>query len=74
MTPKNNNVNYLLDTTLATRRALGRRFTLEENVLRRWDDFLRRHFGQSREVRPEMFHRWTKTMPHLPLCDGWSSG
>jgi site-specific recombinase XerD len=50
---------------LATRRALGRRFIGEEEMLRRWDDFLRRHFGQSREVRPEMFHRWTKTMPHL---------
>ena len=50
---------------LATRRALGRRFTLEENVLRRWDDFLRRHFRTIRKVRSEMFHRWAKTMPHL---------
>ena len=50
---------------LATRRALGRRFSVEEEILRRWDDFLQRHFSKSRQVRSEMFHCWAKTMPHL---------
>jgi integrase/recombinase XerD len=50
---------------LATRRALGRRFTLEENILRRWDDFLSRHYRAARVVSPEMFNRWAQTMPGL---------
>jgi integrase len=54
-----------LGNYLATRRALGRRFSVEEEILRRWDDFLQRHFSKCRQVRSEMFHRWAKTMPHL---------
>jgi integrase len=50
---------------LATRRALGRRFAVEENILRRWDAFLERQFGRAREVRAEMFHRWAQTMPYV---------
>jgi len=54
-----------LRTYLATRRALGRRFTIEENILRRWDDFLCRHYRGARVVRAEMFNRWALTMPGL---------
>lgn len=50
---------------LSLRRALGRRYAGEEAVLRRWDDFLRQEFGKVRLVRPEMFHRWAETLPHL---------
>lgn len=50
---------------LAIRRALGRHFVVEENILRRWDDFLQQQFRQDREVRAEMFHAWSQTMPHL---------
>jgi len=50
---------------LETRRALGRAYKGEENILRRWDDFLVRHYGKAREVRPEMFHAWAQTMPAL---------
>lgn len=50
---------------LAIRRALGRRFVVEENILRRWDDFLQRQFPRDREIRAEMFHAWAQTMPHL---------
>ena len=50
---------------MAIRRALGRRFALEEIILRRWDDFLQRHFRRDREIRAEMFHDWAQTMPHL---------
>jgi integrase/recombinase XerD len=54
-----------LRSYLANRRALGRRFAGEENILRRWDDFLQRQFRQARGVRAEMFHSWAQTMPHL---------
>jgi integrase/recombinase XerD len=50
---------------LETRRALGRAYKGEEAILRRWDDFLVRRYGKAREVRPEMFHAWTQTMPTL---------
>ena len=50
---------------LSTRRALGRRYSGEEATLRRWDDFVRRHRGASRNVAPELFHRWAQTMSHL---------
>ncbi|MBU6402409.1 MAG: tyrosine-type recombinase/integrase [Verrucomicrobia bacterium] len=50
---------------LAIRRALGRRFVLEENILRGWDDFLQYQFRRDREVHAEMFHAWARTMPHL---------
>ena len=50
---------------LAIRRALGRRFASEENILRRWDDLLQREFRPAREVCSEMFHRWAQSMPHL---------
>ena len=48
---------------LAIRRALGRRFTSEEQYLRRWDDFLQRHYRHTREVHPQMFHRWAQSVP-----------
>ena len=50
---------------LETRRALGRAYTREEDILRYWDDFLVRHYGKAREVRPKMFHGWVQTMPAL---------
>ena len=50
---------------LETRRALGRAYKGEEAILRRWDDFLVRHYRKAREVRPEMFHAWAQTMPTL---------
>jgi site-specific recombinase XerD len=50
---------------LANRRALGRRFTIEEGILRRWDDFLKQEFPRSHDVLPEMFHSWAKSMPNL---------
>ena len=52
---------------LAIRRALGRRFAVEENILRRWDDFLQHQFRQARAVRAAMFHGWAQTMPHLTV-------
>ena len=50
---------------LTTRRALGRAYRVEEDTLHRWDDFLRRHYGKAREVKPQMFLRWVSTMPTL---------
>jgi integrase len=50
---------------LANRRALGRCFTKEENILRRWDKFLQEQFPHQHRIRPDMFHDWTKTMPYL---------
>ena len=50
---------------LANRRALGRRFAIEEGILRRWDDFLKQEFPRSHDVLPEMFHSWAKSMPNL---------
>lgn len=50
---------------LATRRALGRGFVLEGNILRRWDDFLQREYPAAREILPKMFHRWAETMPDV---------
>ena len=50
---------------LKTRRALGRAYRVEEDTLHRWDDFLRRHYGKARRVKPQMFLRRVKTM--LPL-------
>jgi integrase/recombinase XerD len=50
---------------LALRRALGRRYAVEEAVLRRWDDYLRQKFGKAHLVIPEMFHGWAETQPPL---------
>ncbi|MBM4090021.1 MAG: hypothetical protein FJ276_11475, partial [Planctomycetes bacterium] len=50
---------------LETRRALGRVYRGEEVILRRWDDFLVRHYGKIRQVTPEMFHAWSQSMPTL---------
>ena len=50
---------------LAIRRALGRRFVVEEDILRCWDNFLQHHFRRALEIRAEMFHAWAQTMPHL---------
>ena len=48
---------------LTTQRALGRAYRVEEDVLRHWDDFLWRHFGKIREIKPQMFQRWVQTLP-----------
>lgn len=50
---------------LKTRRALGRAYRGEEDILRSWDDFLFRHYRKARGVRPEMFQRWVQNMPAL---------
>jgi integrase/recombinase XerD len=50
---------------LATRRALGRAYRVEEATLRRWDDFLWRHYRTTRVVTAHMFQRWVQTMPAL---------
>jgi integrase/recombinase XerD len=46
-------------------RALGRRYSGEEGILRCWDDFLYRHYPTHREVHAEMFQHWASTMPGL---------
>jgi integrase len=46
-------------------RALGRLYKGEEDVLRRWDDFLQQHYPSKREVSAEMFQRWASSMPEL---------
>lgn len=48
---------------LATQRTLGRAYRVEEDALRHWDDFLRRHFGKTRAIRSQMFQRWAQTLP-----------
>jgi integrase/recombinase XerD len=50
---------------LETRRALGRAYRVEEATLRRWDDFLQRHYGKTATVKAHMFQRWVQTMPAL---------
>jgi integrase/recombinase XerD len=50
---------------LDTRHALGRRYASEEAVLRRWDDFLRRRYGKTSDVKSHMFQQWVKAMPVL---------
>jgi integrase/recombinase XerD len=52
---------------LAIKRALGRAFRNEEDTLRQWDDFLWRHFGKAREIKPQMFQRWAQAIP-ATLC------
>ena len=54
-----------LDTYLANRRALGRRYQGEETMLLRWDNFLYHHYRKERRITAEMFHSWAQTMPHL---------
>jgi site-specific recombinase XerD len=55
----------LLRTYLAVRRALGRRYSGEEVILRGWDDFLHLHGANLQTIGSDMFHRWAGTMPHL---------
>jgi site-specific recombinase XerD len=50
---------------LDTRRALGRTYAVEEAILRRWDDFLRRRYGKTSDVKSHMFQQWVKAMPVL---------
>jgi len=50
---------------LQTRRALGRAYRGEEDILLGWDDFLIRHYGRARGVKPAMFQRWVQNMPVL---------
>jgi integrase len=50
---------------LSVRRALGRRYAVEEQMLLEWDDFLFRNYGERPDIELEMFHRWSGTMDHL---------
>lgn len=50
-----------------TRRALGRAFQKEEAILLHWDNFLRRRFGKSREVKLPMFQLWAQTLTALTV-------
>ncbi|HEY5705182.1 MAG TPA: tyrosine-type recombinase/integrase [Terrimicrobiaceae bacterium] len=50
---------------LKHRRALGRLYSVEEGILRRWDDFLHRHYPTHREVQAQLFQRWASSMPGL---------
>jgi integrase/recombinase XerD len=50
---------------LRLRRALGRKYHGEEIILRRWDAFLLRRYGNARKVTPPMFHLWAQTMTGL---------
>jgi integrase len=50
---------------LDMRHALGRSYKVKEGVLRHWDDFLVRHYGNVCAVRPKMFHSWVQTMATL---------
>jgi integrase len=44
---------------------MGRAYDNEEAVLLRWDDFLVRHSGQIRRIRPDMVRAWARTRPQL---------
>lgn len=50
---------------LENRRALGREYSVEEVILRRWDDFLCRQYGKTGVVKPHMFQSWVQTMAAL---------
>jgi integrase len=50
---------------LQMRRALGRNYHGEEIILRRWDAFLLRRYGNVRKVTPPMFQLWAQAMPGL---------
>ena len=50
---------------LKHRRALGRLYSVEEGILRRWDDFLHRYYPTHREVQAQLFQRWAWSMPGL---------
>jgi integrase len=54
---------------METRRALGRAYTREENVLLHWDDFLHRQYGRARIVTPKMFQGWIETISHVKATD-----
>jgi hypothetical protein len=47
------------------KRALGRIYAHETEVLRHWDDFVRRQHPQANKVRPEMFTEWAKTLTSM---------
>jgi site-specific recombinase XerD len=47
------------------KRALGRIYAHETEVLRHWDDFVHRQHPHANKVRPEMFTDWAKTLTSL---------
>lgn len=49
-----------LQSYVDLKRALGRKWRLEFDVLRHWDDFLHREYPRTRQMRAEMFARWTQ--------------
>jgi len=55
----------LLSAYLAVRRALGRRYSGEEVILRGWDYFLHLHCANVQNIGSDTFHCWAETMPHL---------
>lgn len=50
---------------LATRRALGRRYAGEEAILRRWDDFVRRHHPSRQPITAVSFQEWADGLGRL---------
>ena len=54
-----------LQRYVAVRRALGRRFTSAERILRHWDDFLAREQLQRHECEGEAFQQWADELGRL---------
>lgn len=54
---------------IETKRALGRAYTREENVLLHWDGFLHRQYGRAPIVTPSMFRGWIETISHVKATD-----
>ncbi len=50
---------------LELKRALGRKWRLEGDVLREWDDFVHRQFPRNGEMRAGMFIQWTQELTRL---------
>lgn len=47
------------------KRALGRKWRVEYDVLRRWDHFVHREYSRARQIRAEMFTGWTQELAQL---------
>jgi integrase len=54
-----------LQRFLDLKRTLGRRYRSEGTILSHWDDFLHRHYPETRRVCAEMFSGWTQELSHL---------
>jgi integrase/recombinase XerD len=54
-----------LQRFLELKRTLGRCYRSEGRILRHWDDFLFRHYPNTRQVRAEMFCGWSQELSHL---------